>query len=166
MRAHIIRSFFVLIALFLVGCSHVHDRTGTKVNLYPVNTSLSLHVDNYRSAKKNVSAFIKQHQQQALSQIIHIHYQGHAAKRVMQAAKRQLLAMGVAENMLTIEESGQGNTFIMSLAEYKVRIDDCRYVNYNSLSQFNGDFGCNVEKNRWTSMINPERSAAITESGN
>lgn len=165
MSIKVIRSLSILTTLLLVGCSHVHDRTGTQVNLYPVDTALALQVNSTRTAIKTVTAFIDNHKQQVLSQNIQMHYQGHAAKRVMQAAKRQLLAMGVDQTMLTITASNKEQSFSIALSEYKVKINDCRYVNYNSLSQFDGDFGCNVEKNRWMSMTHPERSASITESG-
>ncbi len=160
----------VLLASLMTGCSKVHDRVGPKVNFYPVTAVLNLNITNYKTARTSVADFINKNHKATLTQNIALQYQGKQGRRLAIYARNSLLKSGVDARQITLQIGDKAkmpaDSFSMALTEYKVSTAKCRYINYNSLSQFNDDFGCSVESNRWLSMTNPERSAAIVTEAN
>ncbi|MBF9002226.1 MULTISPECIES: hypothetical protein [Vibrio] len=153
----------VILSSLLMGCSHVHDRVGTKVTLYPVTSTLKLDVTNYRSAQVSIDHFIAHHNKLVVTQMVELKYRGKAGLRLADYTRNALLKLGVAkEHVHLLASDMASDSFLILLTDYKVKTSQCHYANYHSLSQFTDDHGCSVESNRWLSMTNPERSASIS----
>ncbi|WP_417542974.1 hypothetical protein [Methylophaga thalassica] len=152
-RLHLAGVFCVL--TLLIGCAPAYDRVGPQVELVPVEYHLDLDVGNEKLFWQELNRFIEHHKQIVLTQPITLSAANDMGNKLARKVEGKLLALGVTRNQISrqLNQVLEGD-FQIKVKQYIAKTEECPYQIgspfHNAIS------GCNVEHNRWISMVNPE----------